>query len=34
MSDVSDGVTVGGIPAKVISQNDSSEYINRVWIDK
>jgi serine O-acetyltransferase len=34
INDVPDGVTVGGIPAKVISQNDSSEYINKVWNDK
>jgi len=34
INDVPDGVTVGGIPAKVISQNDSSEYINRIWNDK
>lgn len=31
VSDVPDGVTVGGIPAKIISQNDSSSYINRIY---
>jgi serine O-acetyltransferase len=30
VSNVPDGVTVGGIPAKIISNNDSSAYINRV----
>lgn len=33
VSDVPDGVTVGGIPAKIISQNNSSAYINRVLND-
>jgi len=31
INDVTDSVTVGGIPAKVISQHDSSKYINRSW---
>ena len=30
LNDVQDGVTVAGIPAKIISENNSSDYINRV----
>ena len=33
VSDVPDGVTVGGIPAKAISQNNSSAYIKNTLHD-
>lgn len=31
--DIPDRVTLGGIPAKIISQNNSSAYINRILND-